>query len=209
MAVSLTAEALRDALRLTDSPEETAQATRLLTSATATVERRAPDAPGAIQNEAAIRVAGYLYDQPTAGMAERYGNAWRNSGAASLVFPWAVHRGGSTAEVIEDEDEVDDVATTRQYEQVAPFAVDFTWSNISASYADGDYQLQVAGDGVEYARATMAPSGSQQYFFAGSRELVEFEGGVLTVSTWIKLSGSAITPGGATEVLMGVRRVAN
>ena len=209
MAVTLTVDALMAALRLTDTAEERAEATVKLASATATVERRAPDAPDAIQNEAAIRVAGYLYDMPTAGMAERYGNPFRSSGAASLLFPWVIHRGGSTGEDIEDEDEDDDVATIRRYVQVSPFTVNFAWQDISLAYPAGDYQLQVSGEGVQYARATMAPSGSQQYFVAGNREIVEFAGGVATVSTWVKLTGGPTTPGGETEVLMPVRKYAD
>ena len=207
MAVSLTAEALRDALRLTDSPEETAQATRLLTSAIATVERRAPDAPDAIQNEAAIRVAGYLYDQPTAGMAERYANAWRNSGAASVVFPWVIHRGGSTGEDIEDDVEGGDVATVQRFIQDSPFTVTFDWQNISAAYSAGDYQLQVS-ETVLYARMVAAPSGGQDSFVADAQDLIEFAGGIATTPTWVKLSGGPTTSGGETELLMPVRRYA-
>ena len=62
MAVTLTVDALMAALRLTDTAEERAEATVKLASATATVERRAPDAPDSIQDEAVIRIAGYLYD---------------------------------------------------------------------------------------------------------------------------------------------------
>ena len=39
-------------------------------------------------------MAGYLYDAPPAGPDTRYADAWRNSGAASLVARWVVHRLG-------------------------------------------------------------------------------------------------------------------
>ena len=87
MAVGLTAAELREALRLGDSAEETAECVRLLAAATVLVEHRAPDAPVAAQNEAAVRLAAYLFDQP----AGRYaGHAWAlgNSGAAAILQPW-------------------------------------------------------------------------------------------------------------------------
>lgn len=67
---------------------------RLGAVADALVTLYAPDAPDGIRQEAAIRVAGYLYDQPNAGEAGRYSSAWRNSGAAALVSPWVSRRLG-------------------------------------------------------------------------------------------------------------------
>ena len=90
MAVGLTAAELREALRLGDSAEETAECVRLLAAATVLVEHRAPDAPVAAQNEAAVRLAAYWFDQPPAG---RYaGHAWAlgNSGAAAILQPWRI-----------------------------------------------------------------------------------------------------------------------
>lgn len=92
--VTLTAAQLATAIRLGTSDEETAQATRLLAVATALVTRHAPAAPTAMQNEAVVRVAGYLYDQPTAAGGTQHANALRNSGAAALLLPWRVHRAG-------------------------------------------------------------------------------------------------------------------
>jgi len=94
MAVTLTVADLRAALRLNDSAEETAQATRLLAYASEAVERHAPDAPPAIQNEAVVRLAGYAYDRPEAPAGAGYANELRNSGAASLLLPYRVHRAG-------------------------------------------------------------------------------------------------------------------
>ena len=39
-------------------------------------------------------MAGYLYDSPTAGSDMKYSDAWRNSGAASLIARWVVRRLG-------------------------------------------------------------------------------------------------------------------
>lgn len=100
MAVTLTAAALAVAMRLGDTPEETAQATRLLTTATALVTQHAPDAPDAIQNEAAIRVAGYLFDMPQAARGSGFGDVLRNAGALALLVPWRTHRAGSTGGAI-------------------------------------------------------------------------------------------------------------
>ena len=97
MAVTLTQAQLSAALRLGDSDEEGAEATRLLAYATEAVTQRAPFAPTATQNEAVVRLAAYLYDQPTASRGDNYANAMRNSGAGRMLLPWVEHRLGSTA----------------------------------------------------------------------------------------------------------------
>ena len=97
-AVTLTAAELAAALRLGDSTEETAEARRLLAYATEAVTKHAPTAPEATANEAVIRLAAYLYDQPNAGRGMGYANAGRNSGAWAILLPYRVHRAGSTAE---------------------------------------------------------------------------------------------------------------
>ena len=96
MAVSLTAAALRGALRLGDSAEETAEATRLLAYSTAAVTKHAPRAPDVVHNEAAIRLAGYLFDAPNAGRGAAFADTLRNSGALSVLAPYRTHRAGST-----------------------------------------------------------------------------------------------------------------
>ena len=100
MAVTLTQVELSAALRLGTSAEEIAESTRLLTYATEAVTQHAPHAPDAVQNEAAIRLAGYLFDQPFAGRGDSYANALRNSGAARMLLPYRIHRAGSTAEAV-------------------------------------------------------------------------------------------------------------
>ena len=101
MAVTLTAADLAAVLGV-----ESAIATRLLPVASALVERYAPDAPEAIQNEAAIRCSGWLNEQPAAAVrSERIGDiqtdyspsnmsALRHSGAMALLTGWKVRRGG-------------------------------------------------------------------------------------------------------------------
>ena len=54
-------------------------------------------APLAIRQEAVIRVAGYLYDSPTAPGTDRFAAAWHNSGAASVLGPWIERRADSGA----------------------------------------------------------------------------------------------------------------
>ena len=95
MAVTITAAKLAAALRLGDSAEETAEATRILASTTALVEKHAPNAPDAIQNEAVVRAGGWLFDMP-AVQRTAAGDVLRNSGALALLLPWRVHRAGST-----------------------------------------------------------------------------------------------------------------
>ena len=96
--MTLTAARLSAALRLGDTAEETAEAARLLDYASAAVTKHAPDAPGVIQNEAAIRLAGYLFDMPLASRSAGYADALRNSGAAAILLPHRAHRAGTTGE---------------------------------------------------------------------------------------------------------------
>ena len=98
MAVTLTAARLSVALRLGDTAEETAEAARLLDYASAAVTKHAPDAPAVFQNEAAIRLAGYLFDMPLASRSAGYADALRNSGAAAILLPHRAHRAATTGE---------------------------------------------------------------------------------------------------------------
>ena len=86
MAVTITARELSNALRADpDNPGTFPQIERLLPVATAIVETYSNDAPDAVQNEAVVRLAGYLYDQPFAPQGQTYSNALRNSGAAAIL----------------------------------------------------------------------------------------------------------------------------
>ena len=96
--MAITAVQLANALRVGDTTEETEIVTRLLGVGTAMVERYAPGAPVVIQDEATIRVAAYLFDQPHAGARGSYANALRNSGAAALLAQWRVQRADALTE---------------------------------------------------------------------------------------------------------------
>ena len=104
MPVTLTQVELSGALRLGDSTEETAEATRLLSYATAAVNRHLgdafDDAPDAVANEGVIRLAAYLFDQPNAGRGLVHADALRSSGAAMILLPFRVIRAGSTGDAV-------------------------------------------------------------------------------------------------------------
>jgi len=61
--------------------------TRLNVSCTAYVRAHTDRAPQEVENEAIIRMAGYLYDAPP---VTRFGVAFRESGAQALVDPWKI-----------------------------------------------------------------------------------------------------------------------
>lgn len=91
MAVTLTVDQLRAALRLADSQEETDEATRLLAYVSEAVVHHAEAAPDVAHNEAARRLCGYLYDMPEAAKGDGYSNAMRNSGASRILLPYRNH----------------------------------------------------------------------------------------------------------------------
>ena len=66
MAVTLSIIELLDAIRVGHSDAEMAQGRRLRDYATTAVLRYAPSAPDIVHDEAAILIAGYLFDKPTA-----------------------------------------------------------------------------------------------------------------------------------------------
>ena len=104
MAVTLTQIELSAAIRLGDSAEENAESARLLAFTIEAIARHLGDAydaaPEAVVNEAAIRLAGYLFDQPNAGRGLSFANAGRNSGAWAILLPFRVHRAGSTGDAV-------------------------------------------------------------------------------------------------------------
>ena len=101
MALNLTVAQLAAAIRVGDSAEETAEVTRIHAYVTEAVTSRAPDAPDAVHVEAAVRLAGYIFDSPQAGRGSAFANAMRNSGAGRALLPYAIHGAGSTAEAVE------------------------------------------------------------------------------------------------------------
>ena len=107
MAVTLTVAELSLAIRLGDTAEETAQATRLLAYATEAASRYLGDAysttPSIAVNEFCIRLCGYLYDQPHVGKGMALGNAIRSSGAGAILLPYRVRRAGRATTAASDD----------------------------------------------------------------------------------------------------------
>ena len=89
--MTLTVQQLRDGVRAGNSQQETDILTRLLAVGSSVVVKHAPNAPDSVQNEAVVRMAGYLFDQPAASSRQGYASAFRNSGARALLLPWRVH----------------------------------------------------------------------------------------------------------------------
>ena len=98
--MAVTAAGLVAALRLGSSTEELAEATRLLGTATALVENRTPAAPDVIKDEAVVRVAAFLYDQPNYTPGRGDASILRNSGAGELLLAYHVTRAVSTGESV-------------------------------------------------------------------------------------------------------------
>ena len=102
MAVDITTSQLAQALGVNQ-----ALADRLHPVAVALVEKYSPTAPSAVQDEATVRCAGWLAEQPAAAItseatgdiATRYAinnvSALRHSGAMALLSGWKVRRGGA------------------------------------------------------------------------------------------------------------------
>lgn len=105
--MALTVPQLAAAMRLGGDGSEALEeplngiVTRLLAVGNAWTAKKADEAPEDVKDEAVIRMAAYLYDQPHAGMRMSFAAAWRNSGAAALVGPW-IERGA--VNVDEDDD---------------------------------------------------------------------------------------------------------
>ena len=82
-------------------------ATSLLAAAAAMIEQYSPAAPEALQNEAAVRFAGYLAQSEfgavesdnvgptTVSYVTNHAAMFRNSGAAALVSRWRTRRAGA------------------------------------------------------------------------------------------------------------------
>ena len=94
MAISLTVLELATALRASDGADDLVEPqlgifTRLLEAVSLLVQDYASGAPGAIQNEAAIRVGAWLYDA-VPGRSQQ--NGMDASGARGLLSPYRVRR---------------------------------------------------------------------------------------------------------------------
>ena len=137
MAVTLTQAQLSAAVRLGDSTEEVAEATRLLAYVTEAIARHLGDAyeaaPETTVNEAAIRLAGYLFDQPNAGRGLSFANAGRNSGAWAILLPFRVHRAGTTGEAVAAAQE----AVGSTVNPVVDVTTDAVAGTLTITFADG------------------------------------------------------------------------
>ena len=146
MAVTITAVELAAALRLGDSAEETAEATRLLAYATEAVTKHVSPAPDVVHNEAVRRVAGYLYDMPEAGRGDGYANALRNSGAARILLPYRIHRAGYSDAVAVAQEAVGTVGNPVT-------GIDVTGTTLTITFADGSTETHTlpagGGGGVD------------------------------------------------------------
>ena len=159
MAVTITAAAIAAAIRLGDSAEETAEVTRLLEFATETVQRYAAEAPTVAQNEACVRLVGYLFDQPFTSRDGAFSNSMRNSGAGRLLLPWRIHRAGSTAEAVA----AAQAAVGSADNPVTDVTTDAVAGTLTVTFADGTSRTDTlpAGAGGVDATARAAAAAAQ------------------------------------------------
>ena len=99
MAVTRTVTQMAADLRIGDGTTVPSGAVAVLlgridATARAMVLEFAPDAPDAIHDEAYVRLAGFLYDADPSGSTPGGPSALRSSGAAALLGPYKVRRGG-------------------------------------------------------------------------------------------------------------------
>ena len=102
MAIAITVSELLSALRMGDTPEEIAEATRLLGYSTQAISdylgSEYEGTAETVVSEAAIRLSGYLFDQPYASRGTGFAASLANSGAGAILLPYRIHRAGSVAE---------------------------------------------------------------------------------------------------------------
>ena len=99
MAVTLVLSDLNNELRLSGHGNENEIAMRLLRYVTAAISEHLgatayASTPDDVANQAAILLAEYLFDRPTASAGVRFANVFRNSGAAYVLVPYRSHNGG-------------------------------------------------------------------------------------------------------------------
>ena len=104
MAITITVEELRNPLRVGDDPAETAELTRVHGFASVAITKHLGASfaatPDIIANEAVIRLAAYMYDQPTITAGRSVSNAIVNSGAAATLLPYRAHSAGTASEAV-------------------------------------------------------------------------------------------------------------
>ena len=156
MAVTITVAALAAAIRVGDTAAETAEITRLRAYAITTVSRHLgtayAGAPDTVVDEATVRLCAYLYDAPTVSSGDRLANSLRNSGAASILLPYRLHRAGIIDPVAEAQ-----VAVGTADNPVVDVSV--AAHVLTVSFADGattTYTLPAGGSGDDaYSWATV------------------------------------------------------
>ena len=86
-----TLEEIRFACRIDDmGPEQDGRLVQMLAMAKARADRQAPGAPAAVRKEVLLMAISHRYD----GINDYAANWWQRSGAASMLKPWIVRRGG-------------------------------------------------------------------------------------------------------------------
>ena len=201
MAIDLTLAQLTAALRLGDSAAETAEATRLLAYVYAAVPREAPDAPAVISNEAAIRLAAYLYDQPTTSQGDLVANALRFSGAKAILLPYRSHRAGNVSVDSADPDPSGPVSTMTQvavgwsFDRIplaAELTVKTTGAMLTIPVGAPAYLLLWTADRAGMLGGLMVARqfGEQSTLFSDVQAL-EFDGIAGTVRTTVNQLGSS------------------
>ena len=97
MAVTITIPQLSAGMMLTgavgdvlDTPPEPilGRVLRFLAVATAIINARIPEAPEDVQNECAIKLSTYWFNQPPAARLSGFSNAWTNSGCGTVAADW-------------------------------------------------------------------------------------------------------------------------
>ena len=159
MAITLTIAQLVAALRLTDTTEELAEATRLHALASEITTTTAPGAPDVVQNECVVRLAAFLYDMPTAAPGDSYANAWRSSGAGRLALPYQIHRAGLTGEeaAAAAQNAVGNISN-------AVTDVQFAGDTLTVTYRDGQsetFTIATGGGGVDQDARDLAAAAQQ------------------------------------------------
>ena len=181
MAVTVTVAGLMAALRMGNSDLEKAEATRLLAVSGELVASFAPYAPDAVQDEAAIRCAGFLYDVPYGG-SSMVQNPLRLSGASAILARYRRLRAGKIFDPGIEEEPMG--RRTLAHIVAGPDPVD-----ISRGLAPGRYVAQVRPN-LSGARALVAygptpPSDAADWWAYVNLDTFEFEGGV---SCWVRSS---------------------
>ena len=144
MAITITVAELMVEMRLSQSPEELAIATRLHQLASDVVEKHLGAAFAttreSVVNESTILIAAYLYDKPTASAGDGFANAVRNSGAGRIMLPYVVHRAGY-ADAVEAANEA--VGTVGN----PVTGIDVTGEVLTVSFADGTTETHTLPSG--------------------------------------------------------------